>query len=265
MKLVVWNSQGAKWDVAYSSFTLPLVGLGDDIVLMLVESGWAPWVASGDVTINGWYDLMADVTWYDDRNAGRSAFCQAVESKRRYKAFWVPWVGNLDAMKTNSRCSLGSAIFPYAFRYTDMESYNIDGFIRPVIRVQMGKGNRNLNISFTILCVHMISGVSWLARQQLVNVMNQMQQLIPQGTAALVVGDMNVNLLSAHGIGNLPAHWSILNTGVATQQSGGELDYGLLYDPNGRLGGSTVQVIQQYKTGPNQSDHSVLGYDIPLT
>ena len=63
----------------------------------------------------------------------------------------------------------------------------------------------------------------------------------------------------------LPAKWSLLRTGVATQQSGGELDYALLYDPSGTHGGSAAVVVQQYKSGNNGSDHSVMRYTVPLS
>lgn len=266
MKLVVWNSQGSKWDAAYTSFTAPVVaGMpADDVVLLLVEAGWAPWVSSGDVTINGWYPLESTLSWYSNTGAATSAFCTAVEQKRRYQALWVPWVKNLNAMSTNSRCSIGAAVFPNSYQVAKPETFSFQNFIRPVIRLQFGKGNKSINVSFVVFLVHMISGVSWLAEQQLVGVMNSMQKLIPEGCAALIVGDMNVNLLSAGKMNNLPAKWSILNTGAATQQSGGELDYGLLYDPNSALQSSTVNVVQQYKSGANQSDHSVLMYNIPL-
>jgi hypothetical protein len=42
------------------------------------------------------------------------------------------------------------------------------------------------------------------------------------------------------------------------------LDYGLLYDANSQLGSSAAAIVQQYKSGNNQSDHSVLMYTIPL-
>lgn len=265
MKVIVWNSQGGKWDAAYTYFTAPSVTAvpQDDVVLMLVEAGWAPWVLSGDVTLNGLYYYESDVTWFNATGAAASPFCQGIEAKRRFRSTWVPWVKNLDALKTNSRCSMGSAVFPSSLSLAGMDTSNFEGFTRPVIRLMFGKGNRNINVSFTILLVHMISGYQTLAEQQLVNVMNSMSQLIPQGSSALIVGDMNVDLLKAGKMNNLPRNWSILNTGVATQQSGGELDYGLLYDPNSQLGSSTAAIVQQYKSGNNQSDHSVLMYTIP--
>lgn len=267
MKVVVWNSQGSKWNTAFTSFTAPAVAAmpRDDVVLMLVEAGWAPWVASGDVTLNALYPLESDLTWYDAAAAAASPFCVGIQQSRRYRATWVPWVKNLDALKTNSRCSMGSAVFPNALQVAPMEVGEFEGFSRPVIRMRFGKGNRSLNVSFTILLVHMISGYQWLAEQQLVDVMTRMSQLIPQGSSALIVGDMNVNLLAAGKMNNLPAKWSILRTGVATQQSGGELDYGLLYDANSQLGTSAAAIVQQYKTGNNGSDHSVLMYTIPLS
>jgi hypothetical protein len=271
MKLVVWNSQGAKWDTAYTSFTAPFFGAAvvDDVVLLQVEAGWAPWVSSGDVHLNAPYTMDSSKSWFNAFGSAASAFCNGVDQQRRNKAVWVPWVANLEAMKTNSRCSIGGGFFPNgsqnSYQLVDMNSFELQGFTRPVIRMMFGKGGREVNVAFTILLVHMISGVQWLAEQQLVWVMNTLQKAIPQGTSAIIVGDMNVNLLSAGRMNNLPANWSIVNTGVPTQQSGGELDYGLLYDPNSQLGRSAAAIVQQFKTGNNGSDHSVLAYNIPLS
>lgn len=261
MKLVVWNSQGGKWDIAWSSYLSPLftTSPAQDIVMLLVEAGWAPWVASGDVVINGCYGIDSSATWFSETGSGKSSFCQGVENSRRYKALWVPWVKNLQALKTNSRCSMGGAVFPSKLLLQWMDRIEVEDFIRPIIRMELGRDGHTL---FTILLVHMISGYQGLAQDQLTRLARSMQKLVPTSTAALVVGDMNVNLLTRNF--NLPKNWSLLRTGVATQQSGGELDYGLLYDPAQQFGQSSVSVREKYKSGANPSDHSVLLYDIPF-
>src|SRR5689334_12343935 len=102
MKLIVWNSQGAKWDGFWNFCTA--VGAGGDTVMgCLVESGWAPWVASGEVMLNAVYPLDTSKA-YCIQNP-KDLFSQQVIAVRQIKAFWIPWVNNLEAMKTNTRCS----------------------------------------------------------------------------------------------------------------------------------------------------------------
>lgn len=264
MQLVVWNSQGSKWDTAWTYFVSPYVTTPptDDMLLLLVEAGWAPWIKSGNVVINNDYPLTTGVESFDEVAAGKSSLCQSVLAAKRNSrrgAMWIPWVGNLDAMKTNSRCSIGAAFYPDKLSLIS-DSTKMEDFIRPVIRIGLGVMS---SVKLTVFVVHMVSGSSAKAEAQLVNVMTKMHTLVPEGSAALIVGDMNVDLLKAGKMTNLPRNWSILRTGVATQQSGGELDYGLLFDPNSAYSNASVGVVQQYKTGNNQSDHSVLGYNLP--
>lgn len=264
MRLVVWNSQGSKWDTAWTDFTSQYVTAPptDDVLLLLVEAGWAPWVKSGDVVINNGYPLTTGVEYFDEIAAGKSSLCQSVLPTRRNSALWVPWVGNLDAMKTNSRCSLGTAFYPDKLMFDSVCTTKMENFIRPVIRIRLAAGS---SVNLSVFVVHMVSGSSAKAEAQLVNVMNKMHTLVPEGSAAIIVGDMNVDLLSAGKMSNLPSHWSIVRTGVATQQSGGELDYGLLFDPNSTYASASASVLQKYKTGNNQSDHSVLSYSLPTS
>jgi hypothetical protein len=87
-------------------------------------------------------------------------------------------------------------------------------------------------------------------------------QLIPQDTCGIIGGDMNVDLTKSHP--KLPENWRILSVNNVTQQSGGELDYALLYDPTSAYPTSSASVLEQFKQGNNRSDHSVMMYDIPL-
>lgn len=264
MKIIAWNSQGAKWDIAWTSFMSSLVKRPpeDDVVLVLTEAGWAPWMKSGNVT--GYMDHICSGSQanFDAAGAAASTFCTAIETNRKYKATWVPWVSG-KSLISNSRCSLGAAFFPRALVSMSTQSVDLDGFIRPTICLRYGQGI-NPSLRFTIYNVHMVSGSPAKAISQLNSVMKGIQALIPQSTPAIVVGDMNIDLLNTTRLDVLPPCWSIVNTGVATQQSGAELDYGLLYDPSSQLGSSTAKVVKQYKTGTNTSDHSVILYDIPL-
>jgi hypothetical protein len=262
MDLVVWNSQGNKWDIFWTYYFGPLVTPSPttDVVGMLVESGWAPWVAPGDVIINGIYPLNTGATWASAVGVANSAFCQGVLAARGRHAFWVPWVGNLNAFKTNTRCSLGGAFVPKTRQFQNMSLFNEQNiFRRPVVQLSVGIGN---NTDFTIMLVHLISGNYNKAQDEMDYLVATMSHIIPQGTTGIVVGDMNIDLLKTPVV--LPQKWRMLNTGVATQQSGGELDYALLYDPNGLYSNATAAVVQQYKTGNNGSDHSVMKYSVPI-
>ena len=267
MDVIVWNSQGNKWDTLWTSYLAPIAPANQDLVGLIVESGWAPWVTSGDVVINNVYWLNTSLTYYDTTNAAASPFCQAVEAKRRARAYWVPWVANLDAMKTNTRCSMGAVLLPAKRLVESGTRYNLKKnalFRRPVFRFDVMKPNDTGAIpDFSVFLVHLVSGRPNKAQEEMDVLTKTMSTLIPQGSSALIVGDMNVDLQTIAI--NVPNNWRILNTGGATQQSGGELDYGLLYDPNGKFGFSTAAVVQQYKTGNNQSDHSVMRYTIPLS
>ena len=94
MKLVVWNSQGGKWDIFWTSHLSPIHVLHprEDVIGFLVESGWAPWVVPGVITVNEEYMMDSDKTWFDWTSASNSAFCVGIASKRGYQAMWIPWI-----------------------------------------------------------------------------------------------------------------------------------------------------------------------------
>ena len=125
------------------------------------------------------------------------------------------------------------------------------------MRVQFGTGD---DVKLTILLVYLISGYWRNAQAEMDDLTTTMSTLIPQGTVGMVVGDMNIDLLTRAP--NVPAGWSILNVGVATQQSGGELDWALLYNPARQNLNTGQAVLQQYKSGANQSDHSVMQFTV---
>jgi hypothetical protein len=263
VRLIVWNSQGAKWDVLWTNWAGPaVIPQTDDVVVLVVEAGWAPWIASGTVEINNVYPYDIDSRRYNGPGAANSPCCMAIEDSRRRKAAWIPWVNtpaDMDAgIRTNSRCSMGAILMPNRLQMQGQPSrYVYNGHKRPVVRVQLGERR---DVEITILLVHLISGYWRNAQAEMDDLTATMSTLIPQNTVGMVVGDMNVDLLTR--VPNLPAGWSILNVGVATQQSGGELDWALLYNPAGQNLNTARQVLQQYKSGANQSDHSVMQYSV---
>lgn len=264
LRLVAWNSQGKKWDALWNHYVSPLTmpPQNDDVIALVVESGWAPWVTPGEITLNEEYWLNEDVSYYNTKAAQKSPFCVAVEAKRRRHALWIPWVKNLEA-KPNTRCSMGGMFLPAKMLLGQTDRIKVDGLLRPVVRVTIGtSGRHNVTPEFTILLVHMVSGYQRLAQSQLDDMIAAMSRLIPERTSAIIVGDMNVNLLNANF--PLPDKWRFLRINTGTQKSGGELDYGILFDPNGVLGGATVNLVERWKSGNNRSDHSVLQYNIPL-
>jgi hypothetical protein len=261
MKLVAWNSFGAKWDIFWSNWITPIVpGTGantDDVAGVLLEAGWAPWVQSTGVSINGLYQMDETKEWFDGTTAAASSFCQGVLRKRRFGALWVPWAKTL-AEVTNSRCSLGATALPSYLSFWGF-SRIAAGLERPVVKMQFAEAR---SVVLTILSVHLKAN-TYSAQQELNYLTSVMRTLIPQGTAGLVVGDLNVDLLTVPYVPD--PDWYVLRTGVATQQKGGELDWALLYDPNNQYNQTaTATVLQQYKSGANTSDHSVLQYYIDI-
>lgn len=259
MHLLVWNSQGAKWDTFWTQWVAPAMAANDDLAGLLLESGWAPWVASGNVYIDATYGIDSNAMWFDAAKARVSTFCLGMTAVRGRFSLWVPWVRNHEAMKTNSRCSLGGAVIPYKMNLQSMSTFKSDLSIRPVVKFSLGPER---DTKFTILLVHLKSGWSTGAKAELEELTKNMSKVIPQGTSGIIVGDMNIDLLKTPLVA--PENWRILRTRVPTQCSGGELDWALLYDPNNKLAGSTAAVVQQFKHDPNGSDHSVMLYTIPI-
>ena len=262
MELIVWNSQGGKWDTLWSNYILPRIigSTDDDVSAYVVESGWAPWVSSGDVSINTRYSFDSRATYFDKSSLATSNFCHGVNVKRGRRAIWVPWVKNLDAMKTNTRCSMGifSRSGPGLVHVFGVKKGRVFQR-RPLARNVISKGKITL---LTVILVHLISGSPSKAQEDMLDIIKAMSKVIPEGSAALIIGDMNIDLLVTPV--EVPKYWRILNTGVATQQSGGELDYGILYDPQSQFTKATASVVEKFKTGNNGSDHSVMLYTLPL-
>ena len=257
MQIVVWNSQGQKWDDLFTTGLENLVTAANDNVLGLtVEAGWAPWIMPGSVYLGKQYELDPTLTTYDEKSAAKSEFVQGYDdyTTRGRTAFWIPWVANFDALRTNSRCSLGGVYFPRpgaGYNFT-VQSRNIPKMVRPTVQLNLSRGQIT---TLSIYLVHFVSSKN--AVKELETLTRSIATIIDQGTPALIVGDININVLNKKV--NLAKNWSLIRTGQATQQSGGELDYGLLFDPSGNIQAS-VQIVAPFKSANNGSDHSMLQY-----
>jgi hypothetical protein len=132
---------------------------------------------------------------------------------------------------------------------------------RPVVRTYIFTPTFG-TLKIVLLQVH-LRAADATARRELSTLMRTITKIIPTNTPAFIIGDLNIDLKKAAFPVNAP--WRIVNTGARTQASGGELDWGLLYDPNNRYGGVGVNVLLRYQRRPNNpSDHSILLYNVPL-
>ena|ERR1700730_13335107 len=171
MKLIVWNSRGNKWDLFLNQYVNPAIANNPrEIVLaLLVEAGWPPWQQNQDVRDGH--------TYTNGTRYGNSDNC-----------FWIPWVKTLDGVKTNSRCSLGGILKHY--------EYKVDAFVsnvgpnRPFVRLELRKAGGTI---VTVFLVHLTSGATRNTWKEL-GLLDQISKYIPEGTGAMIVGDINVDL-----------------------------------------------------------------------
>ena len=166
---------------------------------LLVESGWGPWVTPGTVYENSVYTLDSSASWFATATANNSAFCTGIAAARRGYTFWVPWMKNLDAMKVNTRCSMGAALATSTrlletvgrFLPNDPKLY-----LRPIFRFGLAKPSGiGGNTDISVFLVHLVSGNPYKAQDQMDDLMKVMSTIIPQGTSAIVVGDFNIDIL----------------------------------------------------------------------
>jgi hypothetical protein len=265
MKLLVWNSQGNKWDAFNDNYLEPLITppQREDVVGMLVESGWAPWVdrdTRGRLKANALYDFDSWMTYFDKKGAQKSSFCHTIAASRNRHAFWIPWVRNVESTRFNTRCSIGATLLRRRGSYIGWETTRtlMPGMRRPAVRVQLRVGR---NVQLTVFLVHLISGGSYKAQREMDRLIAAMRQVVPAGTPSIIVGDMNVNLLADGGPPELPSRWKYVRTGQSTQKSGGELDYAVAFDPKDQLQAEAL-VLDPIGSATNKSDHAVMQYDL---
>lgn len=261
----------------WTNWAGPAVAAGtDDVLVAMVEAGWPPWIATQNVvvSVNTVYRCGFG-NRFDAARARASPLCQAILAQRRRQAWWIPWVKTLPEMNShfaqpepvrqNARCSFGAILFPQpaaqvSLKLIDTYRVMLPGHRRPVMRIRLGENADD--ITWTLLLVH-LTARQYLARRELRELVRVMRQLVPTGRA-VVVGDMNVNLMQHQDLG-MDEHWSVmsLNPVAGTQASGGCLDWGLLYNPLDLMHEVEVTVLDPFHTPPrNLSDHSVMRYEI---
>lgn len=279
MKLIVWNSQGAKWDDFWNKcldyYLKP--SQDEDVVGLLVEAGWAPWQKSGNVKVNNLYTAGTIYEYFDEKAATQSILCQQILSKDfrvTRLGYWIPWVETLgeinNSAATNSRCSIGAVTLRKVCNFkVSRTTTPFNGTIalrRSILRIFV-KHPKGRDIE--VFLVHLLSGNYQKAwdlelKPLILNIPRQIQS----GSAALIVGDMNIDLNKYDISGAVKRdypHWRVLNTGDSTQQKGGELDFGLLYDPKSQHTAASAATHLKYGKDVSQSgsDHSVIEYDFP--
>jgi hypothetical protein len=291
VELLVWNSQGAsgdqgrvrKWEVIWENGIAPRVPAvnpalppapagprlpADNFAFLMCESGWAPWISQeAQVQVNGIYPLVADRTFADPALVAASGFCTGALAVGA-TSFWIPWVNKIDSLKTNVRCSLGGFYVPSskvdATRWLHAGTRSMiyrKKMRRPMVRMSLGHYGQGL-------LVHMVhlTARRGPAEAELQWLMNE----VPKLTAGpvLIVGDININLLKSYPAFLPPpliaaGGWTVLSSGEKTQKKGGELDWGLLYDPHQSFapGGLSAKVFEYPAAGSwNTSDHAVMRY-----
>ncbi|HZO32879.1 MAG TPA: hypothetical protein VFH48_43610 [Chloroflexota bacterium] len=271
LQLLVWNSQGGKWPAFWTHYVGPVVAAGQDTIGLLVEAGWAPWVTPGNVYEDTIYPRDTNASWFNKTVDQTDAFCQGVAGvpHRRGSAYWVPWVKNFWAQRVNTRCSMGAVMVPVTRSFGEVKRFISPDprlYLRSIFRFELKRPSAlGGSVELSVFLVHLVSGNPYRAQQQMDNLIAAMSKLIQQGTSAIVVGDFNIDIIYQAVPFQLPLGWSLLRTDGPTQQSAGELDFALLYDPTNAYQGATAAVVEAYNSGNNKSDHSVMRYTVPLT
>jgi endonuclease/exonuclease/phosphatase family metal-dependent hydrolase len=267
MEMVVWNSQGGKWDTLYDTGLKGPVGSLQNVFGLVVESGWAPWVVADGIQLDSIYYLKEDLTYYDKKKAEKSALAKAFldyseQGIRGQQAFWVPWMKTKDPISVNTRCSIGGVYFPQPGKnYTvEVQVRTIKAMTRPAVQLTISRGKMTL---ITVYLVHFAAN-DYKAGKELEYLTSVISTIVPQGTPAVVLGDINVNILNTPTANvSLARNWYLIRTDQATHTGShglSELDYCLLYDPNRNNQGITVSQVAQFKSPTNPSDHSMLRY-----
>ncbi|MBK3662137.1 hypothetical protein JJE66_12860 [Bradyrhizobium diazoefficiens] len=300
MIIYAWNSEGAKYETFphflsdNANYPRHRNGVDERFALMLTEAGWAPWIPNGDVTMNSGY-------LYDpgqsNQDFGRNPQSESVLNGRLRtfldrkpdnatfsKAAWWPWVANVRS-NTNSRCS--------AALITNLNCSSSS--------IAFGEGREDTKRNF---CVHdfNLTGKNGLRTIQVVSVhqtanskvaLEDFSDLIKwvgesvradNNRTVLAAGDMNIDLLDSGARQEVKTllpklgtdKWGLcdLGVGVATHQSGKQLDWGFWCDPHnighgwtaskraGYLGDQArpAHIEKQAEWTFNRSDHAVIEY-----
>jgi endonuclease/exonuclease/phosphatase family metal-dependent hydrolase len=173
------------------------------------------------------------------------------------KMGWMPWAADLDALKTNARCSAG-AIVAQGQTTISITGQPIGSALkRPALRVEVRSGQ----ISLLYVClVHLTSGNEAKAGEQKAALLAATAALGMKGVPTAIVGDFNIDLKTAGDLG-LGKGWKLLRSNQTTQKSGGELDFGLLAYPSSAFRNASCKVAANSAFAV--SDHCVLEFDLP--
>jgi len=261
MDLVVWNSRGSKWNTFWTNALAPLLPAAEDVMGLLVESGWPPWVEDGVVGNEKIYKFDSMMEYYKESTG---AF--TVNASGRAHAWWCPWVKevtNKDGTKrTNTRCSLGIVHVGRNLAPGVTKSrFDEARVTRPMVRVTL---DGHTHTKLAIVLVHLVSNRN-VSPRVIAALLNMLPRLIPQDVPGFIVGDLNYDLLQQPDPRPNCDHWRLVRWRKATHNAGGELDFGLLYSHSGRFNVQAgVTLVQRYNSGWNKSDHSVLRYTLGI-
>src|SRR5438552_6121059 len=170
MRVLAWNTQGAKWDRAFELASESrdfdtVAGQRPDTVVVISEAGWAPWMNSQEVKQNQSYAYSSN-----DEMMVTGEFLEAA-GRGECTGYWLPWVTDPAAVEqgagSNSRCSLGVIWMPspqgkgytVAVRALLQEWEKPDRkslTSRPVAMVTFSDSESN--VRFWIALVHLVSG-----------------------------------------------------------------------------------------------------------
>jgi hypothetical protein len=284
LKIVAWNTQGDKWNSLMNDRIAPLLQNGtDDVLGLTCESGWGPWVEKTNVSACDLYPLEGTFRWQTP--APQSLFVQGmrdqIEHNRNVHVGWIPWVpypsAINDSARTNSRCSMGVTWLPTR---SSQQSFGMNWHVfrdqipypakRPYVRFTVKRGD---NPCFVVIFAHLISGWPTEATRDVTAIFTIVRAMVPEGMPALLLGDLNIDLLTQIQLDRLtralPAKWRLLRTSRATHRSEAsgresELDFGVLYDPHQHYAQARAMWGPQWKTATNGSDHAVVTYEITI-
>jgi hypothetical protein len=268
LKAVVWNSLGGRYADFWPQLATEVSG-GNDVLGLMVNAGWAPWVADTGVRQNGRYVL-------DQSSAAEAPSWMASPLDRGDEfvknvldpgfggrtAWWTPWAAKKADVKPTGNWSAAGVFLPApgtggSASLTCTLGSNLiwqDG--RPVQRIAIERGDRLL---FSVYLVGLPAWKKAKLDQKLGFVTGAMSGHAPGTAGALVVGGLGIDIAKE---ATPPAKngWSWLRTGKATAPGDAETDWGLLFDPGGALGQPAVARLQ----AASGSDNAVLEYTIPL-